>query len=133
MHRKSALFLLCAISFSLFVVISTAGAATETFEQTYQVESGTMLELRNKNGDVSISHWDQLKTSNGSVKLHVPVDMDAKVDLKTSNGKITLHDGLEVTTSQLEKNEMQGRIGDGGPEISVKTSNGKIDIYRYDK
>jgi len=69
-----------------------------------------------------------IKTSNGSLKLHLPRGLNANIELKTSNGKIRLHD-LEIVVSEISKSKIKGRIGDGGKRIYGKTSNGSIDLY----
>lgn len=72
-----------------------------------------------------------IKTSNGSIKLYLPADLNATFDIKTSNGKITLHDDLEMTVSgEISRTKLQGKLGNGGPKISVKTSNGRINLYK---
>lgn len=279
-RKVTILTLLAMVSISL-LMISAAGAATETFAETYQVEPGTKLELRNRNGDVTIRQWDQsqvkvfaekktnwggkldnvkievtlgetmtietiylvrnprvsvsydvrvptgvivnyvstsngmielegtqgdatvetsngkievsqvkgnvkaktsngkieltnidgfvdahtsngavkirgvagiygvktsngkieagipaigdtdirIKTSNGAVILYLAPELDANIDLKTSNSKITIQD-IEIVATKITKQQLQGKIGDGGPEISVNTSNGKIEVHK---
>ena len=75
-------------------------------------------------------HEMLLKTSNGSITLYVSPDLQATFDMKTSNGEITLHDDLELTVSGgISKTKLQGKLGGGGPEISMKTSNGNINLH----
>ncbi len=71
-----------------------------------------------------------IKTSNGSITLYVSPDVKASFDMKTSNGKIKLHDDLEWTLGGgASKRKIKGELGGGGPEITVKTSNGNIDLH----
>ncbi len=281
MIRKVTLLALCVMFLVAFMMVFSANAATETFDESYQVEPGTKLELRNKNGNVTIRRWDQsqvkvfakkkthrggklenvkvevtlgetmnietihlvrnpkvsvtydvqvpaevivqyvdtsngkislegtqgdvtvkssngkieiehvkgnidaktsngkieiadvdgfvnaqtsngsveikevtgvrgvktsnggieveipaigdkevqIKTSNGAVKVYLSPELNANIEIKTSNGKITIED-LEIVASKISKNQVQGELGDGGPKIFVKTSNGKIDLHK---
>ncbi len=71
----------------------------------------------------------RFKTSNGSITLHVSPELQATFNMKTSNGKIKLHD-LELTVSgDISKTKLQGKLGGGGPEITIKTSNGSINLH----
>ncbi len=97
--------------------------------------SGTtgVREARTSNGSISVEvpqiHDDiAIRTSNGSVKLYLPEELDADLDFSTSNGKINTH-GLEVTTSSFSNTHISGKIGAGGFTITVSTSNGSVDLY----
>ncbi len=70
-----------------------------------------------------------LKTSNGSVKVFLSPSLNADLDVKTSNGKITIHD-IEILTTSVSKTAFKGRIGNGGNLLTIKTSNGSIDVYQ---
>ncbi len=48
--------------------------------------------------------------------------------METSNGKISIHD-VEIVTREISKTEFKGRIGSGGKTLTVKTSNGSIEVY----
>ena len=70
----------------------------------------------------------ELKTSNGSIKIFLASDLNADVEMNTSNGKISIQD-IEIVTTEISKTSFEGRIGDGGKKLEVKTSNGTIEVY----
>jgi hypothetical protein len=69
-----------------------------------------------------------LKTSNGAIRLYVAAGLNANAEMSTSNGKISLHD-VAMTVSQTSRTELQGTLGSGGVRLSVRTSNGDVDVY----
>jgi DUF4097 and DUF4098 domain-containing protein YvlB len=71
----------------------------------------------------------QIKTSNGAIELYVSPDVHANIEMKTSNGKITIQE-IEIITSELSRTELKGKLGNGGKQLYVKTSNGNIDVYK---
>lgn len=64
-----------------------------------------------------------VRTSNGRVALTL-VDPDVALELSTSNGSIGLEE--DVVVSELGRNRVVGRIGDGAARLDVRTSNGSI-------
>lgn len=66
-------------------------------------------------------------STNGSVKLYLPGNIDADLRAKTTNGSIRCD--LPVTHHSSSSNRLSGIINGGGPEISIKTTNGSIRIY----
>jgi len=72
-----------------------------------------------------------IQTSNGSIELYLASDLNAEIEMETSNGRITIQD-IEIIASELSKTSLKGRIGDGGKQLNVKTSNGKIEVYRLE-
>jgi DUF4097 and DUF4098 domain-containing protein YvlB len=93
-----------------------------------------IVEAETSNGSISAEVTDiqadevTLKTSNGRVKVFLAPDLNAELEMKTSNGKITIQD-VEIITTEISKTRFEGRIGDGGKKLNVKTSNGSIDVY----
>jgi DUF4097 and DUF4098 domain-containing protein YvlB len=70
------------------------------------------------NGD-----W-QLVTTNGKVNLAIPKDSNASIDADTSNGKI----GGDFGWEKGDKTHCTGTIGTGENKITLKSSNGSIDV-----
>lgn len=99
--------------------------------------SGTtgLLKAKTSNGNIEAEIPDintdglEIITSNGSIDLYLPGSLNADVEMKTSNGRISLHD-IQILTSEMSKSYVKGKIGDGGNNICVKTSNGKINLYK---
>jgi DUF4097 and DUF4098 domain-containing protein YvlB len=113
------------------------------------------MELETTNGDVKaiyVSGPIDAHTTNGSITLEL-TKLEGEVRAETTNGAITLRlssfqeiNGLleaettngsisfdvPVTLQSMEKsrNHLRGRIGQGGPQISLKTTNGSIHLTR---
>lgn len=68
------------------------------------------------------------ETTNGHIALAVPANFAAHVNAETSNGAITSE--LPIATTHLEKHELSGNINGGGPELKLRTTNGRIEITK---
>lgn len=81
-----------------------------------------------------ISFEDEIKakTTNGSITLRVGSLEKVNADLyaRTTNGSISLD--LPVTLKSMKKSRrsLEGQIGQGGSEISLRTTNGSIKITK---
>ena len=67
------------------------------------------------------------KSTNGSIKLYLPDDFSADVDLKTTNGRISSDFPLDGRESRTH---FSGVIGDKRNELSCTTTNGNIGLYK---
>ena len=65
MIRKSIFSSLCITALVTFFVVTLVRADTETFDETYEVISGTKFEIRNRNGSINIQGWDHSR-----IKVH---------------------------------------------------------------
>ena len=88
--------------------------------------------VRSTNGgiDVSFSGFTDdvdISTTNGSVSLTIPKNIDADIDMNTTNGKIKGND-LHITVDEISKKRIRGKLGSGGNELNVRTTNGGITI-----
>jgi DUF4097 and DUF4098 domain-containing protein YvlB len=70
------------------------------------------------NGD-----WN-LVTTNGKVTLAIPENSNASIEADTSNGKI----GGDFQWKKGDNSHGTGTIGTGQNKISLKSSNGSIDV-----
>ncbi|MDH4209883.1 MAG: DUF4097 family beta strand repeat-containing protein [candidate division WOR-3 bacterium] len=102
---------------------------TEEFRETYEVPSGTKLQVHNANGDIKISQWGEdyvevyakKKTSHGEEEL-------AKVDIE-----VVVDDMMKVRTKYLEKDARVSvkydiKVPKDVVVQEIKTSNGEIEI-----
>lgn len=95
---------------------------------------GLPLRFSTSNGSINLTldRWTSTglvaRTSNSSVNVRLPEGVNAQLQASTSNGSINTE--FEITTSQLSKNRVDGRIGSGGPLIDLATSNGSIRVLR---
>lgn len=95
-------------------------------------DCGGVLELQTSNGPISagipaVRGDVAITTSNGPVTLRITESLDARVVATTSNGRIAAND-LPLLLSESSGTRIAGTLGDGGPTITVTTSNGNIDL-----
>jgi hypothetical protein len=91
---------------------------------------------RTTNGGISVVldgdtwHGDGLdvETSNGGVHLSVPADYSAELVTGTVNGQLRL--GFPVTVEGTLRKEVRATLGDGGPTVRAKTTNGGVKLTR---
>ena len=87
------------------------------------------------NGSIGASigaDWNgavEFETVNGSIVLDLPADIDADLEVSTVNGSIDTAFPVTVT-GRLSRRRLRGRIGDGGPLLSVTTVNGSVWLRR---
>ncbi len=67
------------------------------------------------------------RTTNGSVTAELPASLSADVDLSTTNGRIHSHFPV-LAGGEISPRRFRGRIGDGGRELSMRTTNGSITL-----
>ncbi|MCJ7805992.1 MAG: DUF4097 domain-containing protein [Clostridia bacterium] len=88
--------------------------------------------LRTSNGNIEaelfILHDDlEIGTSNGSVSLALSTDLQADIEANTSNGTISASN-LNIVAAELEQASLVGTMNGGGNKITIKTSNGSINL-----
>jgi DUF4097 and DUF4098 domain-containing protein YvlB len=95
------------------------------------------IDARSTNGSVRatispagpITDGVQLRTTNGAIHLALPETAAARLELSTTNGSITTDIPISVQ-GRVNRRQLSGVIGAGGPEIRVNTTNGGIRITR---
>jgi hypothetical protein len=70
----------------------------------------------------------KLNSVNGSVTLALPAGVNAEVSADTLNGGIHCDFPLETKTHFPVGRKLQGKLGEGGPEIKLSSVNGGIRI-----
>jgi DUF4097 and DUF4098 domain-containing protein YvlB len=99
-----------------------------------QLDENRSLVLGTSNGSINLTldAWKnnaiKATTSNSSINVSLPSGVSADVHASTSNGHITTD--YEVTTTQISKTKLDGRIGSGGPLVDLTTSNGNIRLSK---
>ena len=88
--------------------------------------------LKTSNGNIEaelpILHEDmEVRTSNGSISLALSTALAADLEAKTSNGKISISN-LNIVTAELEQTFLIGSMNEGGYKITIRTSNGSINL-----
>ena len=79
-------------------------------------------------GRYDLSNGLSFSTVNGSISLDLPDDVDANVDARWVNGSLEAELPLKLI-GRLSRRAAQGVLGEGGPELKLKTVNGSIRIY----
>lgn len=92
------------------------------------------IDVRSTNGSIrlevdSISDEITARTTNGGISLTIDSkNIDADIEVRTTNGRVTIDFPVTIQSGQISKKRLDGRIGAGGPLISLKTTNGPIKI-----
>jgi hypothetical protein len=104
--------------------------------------SGGSLNLKNLNGNVKagtsggsiyaeltgkIDQDCSLKTSGGSIRVFLPRNSSVDLDAYTSGGHVETDFPITMQ-GVIKKNSLKGKINDGGPLITLRTSGGSIYI-----
>ena len=99
------------ISTTGFAEASTVNGSIEAAMERYDVDEGLSF-----------------RTVNGSISLDLPDDVDADVDASWVNG--SLEADLPLTLiGRISRRSAQGVLGEGGPELNLKTVNGSIHVF----
>ncbi len=72
--------------------------------------------------------WE-VRTSDGSVRLRLPADLAADVDLHTGDGHITTDLPINVQGS-FSSNSLRGKINGGGQPLVIHTGDGSITLSK---
>jgi hypothetical protein len=101
-----------------------------------RITTGGMARARTTNGAIDISigtlrGTDDLdfRTTNGSITLRVPSNLNANVRAATTNGGISSDFPITVQGS-FGPRRLEGVIGSGGRNIALQTTNGDVQLLR---
>src|SRR5437588_629357 len=143
--------LILAAALVLFAGTMSAATLEETFDQTYNVQTGALLSLGTTNGHITLARCGgdvdaettngginaellevtpgkavRLETTNGRISLAAPPTLAASIDAANTNGSINTE--LPVTSTRMRRHTLHGTINGGGPEVRLRTTNGSIEI-----
>lgn len=114
----------------------TADAKVYTVNGDVRVTSNGMVEAETVNGSIVASmgraDWTnelEFNTVNGSVTLTLPSDLNADLDVRTVNGSIDSDFPITVS-GRVKPQELRGRVGQGGRDLSIQTVNGSIRLRK---
>ena len=99
------------ISTTGFAEASTVNGSIHAAMERYNVASGLSF-----------------ATVNGSISLDLPDDVDADVDAGWVNGRLETDLPLELI-GRVSRRSAGGVLGDGGPELNLRTVNGSIHVF----
>ncbi|MBK5187955.1 MAG: DUF4097 family beta strand repeat protein [Gemmatimonadaceae bacterium] len=117
---------------------ATASVDAETVNGRVEVATlGGPVSARSVNGSVSatIEHLVnsseplELETTNGSVELEAPADLNAVVDAETTNGGIQSDFPLTISSGMIGKH-IHGTVGQGGRQVQLHTTNGSVKLRK---
>jgi hypothetical protein len=70
----------------------------------------------------------EVRTTNGSVRVRAPEGYSADVEARTTNGSIRTD--FPLTVQGRVGRRLEGRLGDGGAPIRLRTTNGSVRLQR---
>jgi hypothetical protein len=80
------------------------------------------LDIEQITGDIKAT------TVNGPIRIGLPADVNATLDARTVNGNVTVDEALPFTAGERERLHVSGRFGNGGPAVTLNTTNGPVRI-----
>jgi hypothetical protein len=86
------------------------------------VNGGIEIGLTAVNGD------SRIVTVNGPATVILSPHVNAELDAAAVNGGVTTQDGLPLMVSDRTNRRVTGRLNEGGPRISVQTTNGGVRV-----
>ncbi len=84
-------------------------------------------------GDVDLT-WTvdpgdiEIDSGSGSVKLILPGNSGATLDIETSSGEID--SAFEIRTNRIERDTLRGSFGDGKGRIAIETGSGDVELIK---
>ncbi len=99
------------ISTTGFAEASTVNGSIDAAMERYDIASGLSF-----------------STVNGSISLDLPDDVDVDVDARWVNGHLKTDPPLELI-GRVSRRSARGVLGDGGPELNLRTVNGSIHLF----
>lgn len=112
----------------------TANVRAQTVNGSVRLSTSQGASAKTVNGSIRASFgetsWEGeavFETMNGSIRLEVPAQINVNLEIRTSNGRITT-EGLPITTTRSSRRRVEGTLGEGGPDLRLKTVNGSITL-----
>ncbi len=100
-----------------------------------EISTTGFAEARTVNGsiDAAMERYDiasglSFSTVNGSISLDLPDDVDADLDARWVNGRLETDLPLQ-RIGRVSRRSARGVLGDGGPELNLRTVNGSIHVF----
>lgn len=109
--------------------VNTSGGSIDLGEVGAAVEATTSGGSIHA-GFVRVPESDcRLETSGGSVRVTLPADANLNVDARTSGGHVTC-DLPVMVQGEVKRNQLVGKLGNGGPLLRLRTSGGSVSIQK---
>ena len=126
MIRKSIVSFFCVTSLLIFFDINSAIADTETFDETYEISSGAVFEIRNRDGKIKIEGWDGDQVKVHAIKRTRSSGKIDNVKIQVSPGTIFKVETIHLVNNPKVSVSYDIRVPFSVSVKSVMTSNGKI-------
>lgn len=94
------------------------------------------VSVENKNGDVEVRYVqpprNNLKVTSkfGRVTVTLPPNSSFSIDARTRFASVSSDFPELESHNEAERNNLNGRVGSGGPELRIDNQNGDISIYK---
>jgi beta-lactamase regulating signal transducer with metallopeptidase domain len=113
------------------VARTTNGAVdlTASGRITAQTTNGS---IRARLADTGWQGPSRLATTNGSIEVVLPSQPNVDVDARSRNGRITSDLPIDVVRTRSSGATASGRIGNGGRNLELRTTNGRIRLLGAD-
>jgi DUF4097 and DUF4098 domain-containing protein YvlB len=93
------------------------------------------LRLDAGSGDISAegrpaANWEA-QTGSGNIHISMPQNTGFQLEASTSSGELNVNHAITVTVQgsmDAARHELKGTVGGGGPQVTVHTGSGDIDI-----
>ena len=79
-------------------------------------------------GRFDVASGLSFSTVNGSISLDLPDDVNADIDAKWVNGRLETDLPLQLM-GRVSRRSARGVLGEGGPELNLRTVNGSIHLF----
>jgi hypothetical protein len=114
----------------------TSDVAAHTVNGKIRLSTSGWAEGKTVNGSISarvgqsaLSRPLEFHTVNGGIDVELPSDVNANVHASTVNGHISTDFPLMIR-GKFSNRQLSGAIGQGGPDLNLKTVNGSIELHR---
>ena len=114
----------------------TADTKASTVNGSVRIVTTGLAEASTVNGSITVrmgrANWNEnlsFHTVNGAILIEMPSDLHADVSATTVNGGLS-SDWPMTIRGRWGPKHMNGKIGNGGRELSLETVNGDIELRR---
>ena len=121
--------------------IDIAGATSEVEARTvngaiHASSSGGPVRAETTNGSIDVrmgtfsgTESISYRTVNGSVRVRLPENVNADVELSTVNGSLTSAFPI-MMQGRMDRRHISAKLGNGGPRLSFSTVNGSVELMQ---
>ena len=96
------------------------------------------IELNSVNGSIKATYQKidnnineiEIATVNGSIKLHMPSDLNATINAETMHGSIKTAYGISSDKKMFSGRSLSGSVGSGDININLESVNGSIKVMK---